>query len=178
MPPDAAGPRLPRSSGLRKRAEEALRESEAKYRSLFENSLDGVLLAIPETGEIIAANPAACSMLGMTEKEVREAGRAGIVVQDAALAKGLEERSKRRKWRGELTFRRKDGSTFPVGVSTAFFTGSHGTTMSSMSFRDISKHKEAERKLQESEAMLAHAQQMAHVGHWNRNLSTGETSLV
>jgi PAS domain S-box-containing protein len=165
---------LPRSSGLRKRAEEALRESEAKWRSLFENSLDAVLLAIPETGEIIAANPAACSMLGMTEKEVREAGRAGIVVQNAALAKGLEERSKRRKWRGELTFRRKDGSTFPAGVSTAFFTGSHETTMSSMSFRDISKHKEAEKKLQESEAMLAHAQQMAHVGYWNRNLSTGE----
>ena len=42
------------------------------------------------------------------------------------------------------------------------------------SIRDITQHKEAERKLQESEAMLARAQQMAHVGHWERDLSTGK----
>ena len=156
----------------RKRAEEALRESDAKHRSLFENSLDGVLLTIPETGEVVAANPAACSMLGMTEGEIRKVGRAGIVVQDAALAKGLEERSRQGKWSGELTGRRKDGSTFPMGISANFFMGSHGTTMSGISFRDITEHKKAERKLQESEAMLAHAQQMAHVGHWDRDLLT------
>ncbi len=127
-----------------------LGESEAKHRSLFENSIDGVLLTIPETGEIVAANPAACSMLGMTEKEIREAGRAGIVVQDGALAKGLGERSERRKWRGELTWRRKDGSTFPVGVSTSFFMGSHGTTMSSLSFRDITERKRMEEELRKS----------------------------
>jgi PAS domain S-box-containing protein len=134
----------------RQRAEEALRESEAKYRSLFENTLDGVLLTVPETGEIVAANPAACSMLGMTEKETCKAGRAGIVVQDAALAKGLEELSKQGKWRGELTFRRKDGSAFPVGVSTAFFTGFHGTTMSSMTFRDIAERKRMEEERRKS----------------------------
>jgi PAS domain S-box-containing protein len=38
--------------------------------------------------------------------------------------------------------------------------------------RDITEHKEAERKLQESEAMLARAQQIAHVGYWDRDLST------
>ncbi len=157
----------------RKAAEERLRESEAKYRSLFENSLDGVFLTVPETGEVLAANPAACSMLGMTQEEICKAGRAGIVVQDESAARGLEERSRLGRWLGELTYRRKDGSTFLGELSCRFFTGSHGTTMSSMSFRDIAERKEAEKKLQESEAMLARAQQMAHVGHWDRDLSTG-----
>ncbi|MHB8109541.1 MAG: hybrid sensor histidine kinase/response regulator [Syntrophorhabdaceae bacterium] len=40
--------------------------------------------------------------------------------------------------------------------------------------RDITDRKRAERKLQESEAMLARAQQMAHVGHWYREISTGK----
>ena len=40
-------------------------------------------------------------------------------------------------------------------------------------FRDITERKEAERQLQESDAMLAHAQQLAHVGHWVRDLATG-----
>lgn len=39
---------------------------------------------------------------------------------------------------------------------------------------DITKRREAERKLQESEAMLARAQQMAHVGHWYREVFTGK----
>ncbi len=47
----------------RKQAEQALRESEAKYRSLFENVPDGVYRTTPN-GEILAANPALVKMLG------------------------------------------------------------------------------------------------------------------
>lgn len=46
----------------RKQAEQALRESEAKYRSLFENVLDGVCRTTPD-GKVLAVNPALVKML-------------------------------------------------------------------------------------------------------------------
>jgi len=49
-----------------------LSESEAGYRSLFENSLDAVILTKPD-GSILSANPAACRMFIMTEAELIEA---------------------------------------------------------------------------------------------------------
>ena len=53
----------------RKQAEEALQESEARYRSLFQSNQAVMLLIDPETGEIVDANPAACSFYGYREEE-------------------------------------------------------------------------------------------------------------
>jgi len=41
----------------------------AQLRALFEHSIDGILLTIPD-GQILAANPAACALLGRTESEL------------------------------------------------------------------------------------------------------------
>ena len=54
----------------RKRAEEALRESEERYRSLFKNNHTVMLLIDPETADIVDANPAACSFYGWGHKEL------------------------------------------------------------------------------------------------------------
>jgi len=47
----------------RKRAEEALRESEERYRVLFEGSAQGILAADIETRRLVYANPSICRML-------------------------------------------------------------------------------------------------------------------
>jgi PAS domain S-box-containing protein len=52
----------------RKQAEEALKASEEKYRSLFENVPDGVYRTTPD-GVILAANPALAAMLGFASQE-------------------------------------------------------------------------------------------------------------
>jgi PAS domain S-box-containing protein len=53
----------------RKRAEEALRESEDRYRSLFKNNHSVMLLIDPENADIVDANPAAISYYGWTHRE-------------------------------------------------------------------------------------------------------------
>jgi PAS domain-containing protein len=54
----------------RKRAEEALRESEERYRSLFTNNHTVMLLIDPKTADIVDANPAACSFYGWGHEEL------------------------------------------------------------------------------------------------------------
>jgi PAS domain S-box-containing protein len=131
----------------RKEAEMAIMESEAKYRAFFENSMDGIFLTSPE-GAIIAANPAACSILGMTEKEICKGGRNKIVDRaDERLAPLLEERLRTGRAKGELTFIRKNGIKFPVEVSSRIFTDASGKKLTSMIARDITERKSAEQKL-------------------------------
>ena len=53
----------------RKRVEEALRKSEERHRSLFRDSVVGMVVVAP-TGEFIQANPAFCNFLGYSEQEL------------------------------------------------------------------------------------------------------------
>ena len=53
----------------RKRAEEALRASETRYRRLFEAAHDGILILDAETGQIVDANPFLIDLLGFTREE-------------------------------------------------------------------------------------------------------------
>ena len=52
----------------RRRAETALRDSEARYRGLFENVVEGVFQS-DENDRIVSANPALLSMLGLSSLE-------------------------------------------------------------------------------------------------------------
>ena len=54
----------------RRQAEEALRESEQRYSSLFKNNHSVMLLIDPESADIVDANPAACSFYGWSLKEL------------------------------------------------------------------------------------------------------------
>ncbi|MEW6385965.1 MAG: PAS domain S-box protein [Thermodesulfobacteriota bacterium] len=72
---DAAG-RIEYISGVlfdiseRRRMEEALRESEEKYRSLFQNNHAIMLLIDTETADIVDANPGACAFYGLSREEM------------------------------------------------------------------------------------------------------------
>lgn len=117
-----------------------IQEREKQFRSIFENSLDGVMLTKPD-GSILAVNPQACRMLGMTEEEIKKVGRDGIVVKDENLKAALEERARTGHVRAELTFKRKDGSTFIGEISSGLFTDTEGTTKASLIIRDITERK-------------------------------------
>jgi PAS domain S-box-containing protein len=62
----------------RKQAEEALQESEVRYKALFSKTPEGILVAKAETKQFLYANPALCKMFGYTEKEIILLGIMGI----------------------------------------------------------------------------------------------------
>ncbi len=139
----------------RKINEEKLKESERRLRLFLENNLDAFLLTSPD-GSIFFVNQAACNMFGRSAEEISNEGRSGIIdVTDPRLAVGLEERAKTGIFKGELTGKRKDGTLFPIEVSSSYFYNDEGELRTSMVIRDITERKKAEEILKESEARLA-----------------------
>ena len=129
---------------MRREAEDALRESEERYRLLFDHSLDGILLTSPD-GSILAANPAACRILGRSEAEIIKAGRSGILdMADPKTKAFLEERARSGKARGEITCIRKGGAKVPCEESSALFRDKRGNVRTSIIFRDITEKKRIE----------------------------------
>ncbi|MBF0278058.1 MAG: PAS domain S-box protein [SAR324 cluster bacterium] len=102
----------------RKRTEAAIRESESRYKSLFEFSPDGILIADTES-YYLDANKSICQMLGYTREELIGLHASDIVVPreipniDPALTEVRAKSVHSREWR----FLRKDGSTFAAEVN-------------------------------------------------------------
>ncbi len=133
----------------RKRAEGELSESEERFRSIFEYSLDGILLSAPD-GRVFNANPAACRIFGRTEKEICEVGMDGLIDRrDAQWSTVVEQMSRTDGMRGELSFDRKNGTVFPAEISMTVFRTSEGEDRISSIIRDISQRKQAEAALRE-----------------------------
>jgi PAS domain S-box-containing protein len=163
---------LERELAERWRAEEALRESEVRYRALFENSPDAILLTVPD-GRVLSANPAACRMFGRTEEEICSLGRAGLTDEgDPRLLELLEQRARTGRASGELTFNRKNGSTFPGELSSVVFRDPSGALRTSMIIHDITERKRAEEILRRSERSLAEAERIGHTGSWEYDVAS------
>jgi PAS domain S-box-containing protein len=116
---------LKRDITQRKAAEQALRDSEARYRQIFETAVDGII-TILENGAIESANPSAERMFGYTMAEM--AGRNVNMLMpapfsdehDGYLARYLRTGERRIIGHGrEVIGRRKDGSTFPMDLAVS-----------------------------------------------------------
>ena len=135
----------------RKKSEDTLFESEIKYRTFFENSMDAIFLTSPE-GKILSANQASCNMFGYSEDELIRLGKSGIVdCSDPRLSVLLDERNLQGKARGEVTFLRKDRTRFPAEISLAIFKNHLGLQRSSIIIRDITESKQTAEALRKSE---------------------------
>ena len=132
-------------------------EAEDRYRELFMEALDGIILGKP-SGQILAANPAACRILGYTEAELIAGGRDLVRdPDDPRWEAGLRERSADGSFVGELTWLHSSGRRVPCEVSSSVYADPAGGMRSTVIVRDIS-----ERLLLQGQ--LAEAQKMEVVG--------------
>lgn len=124
-----------------------LRITGEHYRLVLENSMDAILLTSPD-GSILSANRASCSMFDRTEEEICRLGRNGLIDKDDPRVSVLiEERNRTGKTKGEITMIRKDGTKFPVEISSSVFTDQNGKTLSSIIIHDITARKRSEQAL-------------------------------
>ena len=132
-----------------KKAADALRKSEARFRGLFENVLEGVYQTSVD-GRVISANPSLVRMLGYTDGELRKlnVGR-DLYFDPADRARLLRKMEREGELRNvEIVLRRKDGSLITVlenGRSMRDETT--GLTYFEGTLTDISQRKEYERAL-------------------------------
>jgi len=134
-----------------KAAELALTDIEVKYHSFFESSMDAIFITL-SNGETISVNKAACDMFGYSVTELIALGRSGIEDKsDKRLSILLSECYRNGKASGEVSFIRKNGIPFTAEISSSIFKSSEGILQSSIIVRDITKRKDIENELVQSE---------------------------
>ena len=146
---------LARDVAERKEAEELLLESERRFRQLFEQSAEALILH-DEQGNIVDCNTVAHESLGYTREEMLSLSVEDFVVHLLS-EEEKEERGEDTPWRRALggptdvsfhenEHRRKDGSTFPVevGISAIDYGGRR---LILASCRDITERKALEQAL-------------------------------
>ena len=143
------GDAIDRTNAERKRAVEAVRESEAKLRTIFEGALDGILVADTETGKFLSGNPAICRMLGYTLEEVLCIGVPDIhpkqdvpraMKQFESLLRGESEMA------ADMPMMRKDGSVFYADIKAAPIRIGGKDGLLGI-FRDITERRNQEQKI-------------------------------
>ena len=161
----------------RKEAEEALRESEERYRTLMEQSVEPIYLYDAETKQVLESNAAFRSLMGFSEEELLGMRIYDFIDHDRDNIDQHVRRSFKEKRRhiGERRFRRKDGSVILVDTSSSVVYYGGRTALCAIS-RDITESKQAEEAVRRSEARLAEAQRLARLGGWEWDVQTDEIS--
>jgi diguanylate cyclase (GGDEF)-like protein/PAS domain S-box-containing protein len=132
----------------RRVAEEALRESEVKFRELIEQASDGIFVTDPQ-GNLKLVNPRFCEMLGYGEDELLRLNieDTHVDADRALLAQRLASLGEVKRRMFERMMRRKDGTLFPVEVSIRRLS----TGLNQGIVRDITERKETQEALAKSE---------------------------
>jgi PAS domain S-box-containing protein len=157
----------------RKRGEEALRASEARYRLLFENN--PLPMWVYDAGNLsfLDVNEAAiqqyeysrAEFLRMTIKDIRPPEEV------PALLDALKRYGSPLNQSGVWKHRRRDGTVFDAEITShaLLFEGSPAVIVLS---NDVTERRRAEERLRDSERQLAEAQHLAHVGNWEWHIPT------
>src|ERR1700733_10395361 len=139
----------------RKQAEAALRKSEERWRSVYENSAIGLALT-DLNGRFLAVNRAYEEMLGYTEEELRKLTFPEITEEDYRdanwewVSELLE--GKRQQFQIEKQYRRKDGTLRWVNNNVSLVPGTESMPRFIMALsEDITQRKQAETALRKSE---------------------------
>jgi two-component system cell cycle sensor histidine kinase/response regulator CckA len=151
----------------RKRAEEALRKSEAKFKYLFDNAPLGYI-ALDTEGRITEVNRTQLAMLCYTAEEMIGQPVWKFIVEEEKARQTLTTKLSGSAQPGkalERTYKRKDGKTLPVLIDDAFLRNAEGNVIGIHSIiQDITERKQAEEEKAALQEQLRQSQKMEAIG--------------
>jgi len=143
----------------RKNAEKSLRLAEQKYRSIFDNAVDGIFQSTPE-GRLLVANAALAHILGYASPEELMGNRTDIARQGYVNPARRDEFKRLMEERGaldgfEYEALHKDGRTIWVSENVRTVRDSGGRVVCyEGTLQDVTGRKQAEERLREQVALL------------------------
>ncbi len=144
---------LETSETERKKGEEALRESEERFRRLFEQSNDAVFIHDLE-GKLLDVNSMACDLLGYHKDALLKIPVSTLHPEEElpASKKAFQTVIETGSVRFESKFKKADGTTIDVDISSRLIDPESGLVQGIA--RDITERKKIEQQLEESELLL------------------------
>ena len=150
----------------RKESEEAMLESEAKFRTLFEDSKDAVYITSRE-GSYIDANQSTLDLLGYTKEEILEIEVMKTYVNPddrEKFQKEIEEKGYVRDY--EIQFQKKDGARMDCLLTASVRKDAGGSILGYQGIiRDVTKEKILQQQLIQSEKLSSIGTFVAGVAH-------------
>jgi PAS domain S-box-containing protein len=134
-----------------KQAEEAVRRSEERYRTLIEQASVGIFTT-DDRGAYVDANTAGCTILGYSREEILKLGFGDVVWPEdrPVLAAAFKQVLLGSTSQTELRMKRKDGALLRADISARLLPESRVLVIT----RDITERKRAEEELQRQDALL------------------------
>lgn len=168
------GNRLDKAEAKRKRAENALRESEEEFRSAFYDSIIGKVM-IDRDGHFCRVNKAFCDLIGYDERELltlgpREISVPGEMVPDSYPIKKLLS-GEDSGLRVEKKYRHKNGQAIIGDITISPVRNNEGAVTHLMGhIVDITERIRVEKEIKKQQYYLSKAQEIGSIGTWELNL--------
>ena len=161
-----------------RRSAEALRGSEEKYRSIFENAVEGIFLTTAE-GRLLSINPSGAEMFGYRSPQEMLEAMPNVQQQYTDPAQ-REDLIRRLQEQGvvsgfQVRMKRKDGSAIWTSLSARAIKDGNGKVVRlEGTLEDITERMKAEEALGESEERYALVAQGSNDGIFDWDVRTGE----
>jgi PAS domain S-box-containing protein len=159
----------------RKLAEDAVRESESRFRALIANAGD-LIVVINEEGKIVFASPSSIHIMGYTPEQA--VGTSFLNwIQPEDIPQVVEAFENRRitpglaKERVKVRARHADGSWRIMDALGTNLLDDPAVRGIVLNIRDVTETELAEKALRESESNFKRAQKVSHTGSWYLNIS-------
>ncbi|HRO58521.1 MAG TPA: PAS domain-containing protein, partial [Burkholderiaceae bacterium] len=162
----------------RRRAEDALRASEEQYRSIFNASVDGMLLW-NSAGRVVDVNEALLAMLGFKADELIGGDCSVFVLpwQRVECKRMLQAAAGGQAVAGQTLVQRLDGECFDVEVHAVPMQYRNEPHVLSV-MRDLTERKREEARRAQLEAQLRQAQKMEAIGHLTGGIAHDFNNLL